>query len=312
MQNPGHAVLRLGTRGSRLARWQADWTAAALRTQGHAVEIVHIATQGDLNQSGPIDSSAEPGVFTKAIQRALLAGEVDLAVHSLKDLPTTPTPGLVLAAVPPREAAGDVLVAADGTSIDALPWGARVGTGSRRRRSQLLHLRPDLQVCDLRGNVETRIAKLTTEGLHAVVLAEAGLNRLGLAGTSAGGPRVSPIPFEQMLPAPGQGALGIEIRSDDPVALRAVAALSDPVTHAAVTAERAALAALEGGCMAALGALAEVDRGQLSLRVVVLSDSGARRLYAQGVGAVEDAAALGVDVARELLGRGAADLLRSR
>lgn len=312
MHNPSQAVLRLGTRGSRLARWQADWTAAMLRALGRPVEIVEIATHGDLNQSGPIDSNAEPGVFTKAIQRALLTGEVDLAVHSLKDLPTTPTPGLVLAAVPPREAAGDVLVTAEGRSIDDLPQGARVGTGSRRRRAQLLHLRPDLHVCDLRGNVETRIVKLTTEGLHAIVLAEAGLNRLGLASTKTGGPRIFQIPFDEMLPAPGQGALGIETRLEDSGARTAVAALDDPLSHAAVTAERAALATLEGGCMAALGALAVIERGQLSLRVVVLSDSGDRRLSMQQAGAVEDAAALGVAVGRDLLGRGAAALLRSR
>ncbi|QDU90323.1 Porphobilinogen deaminase [Pirellulimonas nuda] len=299
------APIRLGTRGSRLARWQADWVAGELQKQGCPVEIVPIVTEGDVQQAGPVEAIGSQGVFTKAIQRALVAREIDLAVHSLKDLPTAPVPGLMLAAAPPREAVGDALVSPVADSLDGLPPGARVGTGSRRRRSQLLHRRPDLRVGDIRGNVETRLAKLDSGEFDAIVLAQAGLQRLGLADRIT-----AQIPSDQMLPAPGQGSLGIECRADDSATRAAAALLDCAATHAAVTAERAALARLEGGCMAALGAWGRFQGGRLLLSVVVLSDDGQRRLFEEGAG--DDPQALGVEVADRLLARGAAQLLRAR
>src|SRR3954465_5516322 len=221
--------LRLGTRGSKLARWQAEWVAGELRRRGHAVELVEIATRGDVEPAAPIEDIGTRGVFTKEIQRALLAGSVDLGVHSLKDLPTEPVDGLVLAAVPERESPADVVVCASALGarlrldpgdqanvLSSLPNEARIGTGSLRRQAQLLHVRPDLQVADVRGNVDTRLRKLDAGQFDAIVLAEAGLRRLGLADRAT-----QVLPFEVMLPAVGQGALGIECRNDD-VALREI------------------------------------------------------------------------------------------
>src|SRR5215213_4302116 len=195
--SPGNPrTLRLGTRGSTLARWQAEWVAGELRALGHAIELVEIATRGDVDQVVAVEEIGTRGVFTKEIQRALLAGDVDVAVHSLKDLPTELVDGLVLAAVPTRESSADVLVSRNRSTLENLPQGARVGTGSLRRQAQLRHVRPDLQVTDVRGNVDTRLRKLDEGQFDALVLAEAGLRRLQLAG------RVSQVfPAEVMLPA---------------------------------------------------------------------------------------------------------------
>lgn len=302
--------LRLGTRASKLARWQADWVADELAARGEQIEIVEIRTEGDAKQIGPIEAIGSVGVFTKAIQQALLDGRVDIAVHSLKDLPTTPVPGLVVAATPPRAPLQDALISGVAKSIEGLPQGARVGTGSHRRRAQLLHQRPDLVIGDLRGNVETRLAKLDAGEHDAILLAEAGLVRLGLADRIA-----CRIPCEQVLPAPGQGALGIECRGDDAAALTALSSLDDAGTHYAVLAERTALGRLEGGCLAALGAWARKVDGKLVLSAAVFSEDGRRRLAAEDSAAVEDkqqAAALGRSVADDLLAQGAADLLRPR
>lgn len=312
--------LKIGTRGSQLARWQADWVAERLRGSGARVEIVEISTRGDVQQAGPISAivEAEPtsgpstgqGVFTKEIQRALLAGEVDLAVHSLKDLPTTPVRGLTLGAVPERAPLADVLVSPLATTIDALPQGARVGTGSFRRKAQLLNRRPDLVIGDLRGNLDTRLRKLDDGEHDAILLAEAGLTRLGMSDRLAGR-----IPPDDLLPAPGQGALGIECRADDFDTLQAVGRLDDVATRRAVVAERAALSRLEAGCLAALGAWARPEGDALRLSVVVLSDDGQRRLDGDASRSIEgigDCVALGYAVADDLLARGAAELLRSR
>ncbi|MGL4513979.1 MAG: hydroxymethylbilane synthase [Lacipirellulaceae bacterium] len=305
------APLRLGTRASPLARWQADWVAAALRAEGQAVETVEVKTQGDVQQVGPIAAIGAQGVFTKELQRRLLDGDIDLAVHSLKDLPTAAVPGLVLAATPPRAALGDALVSRVADSLDALPHGARVGTGSSRRRAQLLNRRPDLMVGDLRGNVDTRLRKLDDGEHDAILLAQAGLVRLGLADRIT-----QAIPPDVLLPAPGQGALGIECRVADARTVAALFALDDSPTRAAVTAERAALARLEGGCLASLGAWGRIEGGELRLSVCVLSEEGDRRLdaelavrFTQGF---TDGAALGVRVADELRARGAVELLRPR
>jgi hydroxymethylbilane synthase len=319
-------TLRLGTRGSQLARWQAEWVAGELRRRGHAVELIEIATQGDVDRARPIEDIGTRGVFTKAIQQALLAHEVDLAVHSLKDLPTEPVEGLMLAAVPKRESAADVLVLGRGSRVEGrgpdssamaggetmgspltlLPNGTRVGTGSLRRQAQLLHWRPDLHVSEIRGNVETRLRKLDEGQFDAIVLAEAGLLRLGLAS------RITQVlPFDLMLPAVGQGALGIECRADDDKTLAAVAVVVDIKSHAAVTAERALLSHLRGGCMAPVGALAFVDAGRLKLQAVVLSPDGKQRLTAGDDANLEGAAGIGRRAAEKLIGQGAAELIAS-
>ena len=299
--------LRLGTRASPLARWQAEWVAARLRESGVEVELVLISTQGDQNQTAPVGEIGTFGVFTKEIQRALLDGRIDLAVHSLKDLPTEPVEGLCLAAVPPREAAGDALLSRDGRPFEELPPGARIGTGSVRRRAQLWHARPDLEMLDVRGNVDTRLRKLDEGQFEALVLAEAGLRRLGLAD------RITQVlPKSLILPAVGQGALGLETRNDDAAAKSCLAVLDDAATHASVLAERALLAALRGGCLAPVGAWGRVSGGRLQLDAVVLSGDGRRRVAAEASGAPEEAESLGRQAADALLAQGAAEMIRAQ
>jgi hydroxymethylbilane synthase len=287
-----------------LARWQADWVAARLAEVDVEIEMVLLTTRGDREQLGPIGAMGGQGVFTKELQRALLAGEIDLAVHSLKDLPTDAVDGLTLAAVPRRGPAGDVLVSRKVSSWEELPQGAVVGTGSLRRRSQLWHARADLKMQDVRGNIDTRLRKLAEGQYDALILAEAGLERLGLAGEIA-----QVLPKSLMLPAIGQGALGLETRSDDAGARSALALLDDLETHAAVAAERSLLAALRGGCLAPVGAWGRIEGPQLRLSAVVLSQDGAQRIAAEAAGDLTSAAALGESVAAELLARGAGELI---
>lgn len=296
--------LRLGTRGSKLAQWQANHVAGRLQQAGCSVEIVLISTIGDQRQQEPIADVGQ-GVFTKEIQRALRDGQVDLAVHSLKDLPTEPTPGLSLAAVPQRAAVGDALLSRQGQTFEQLPQGAVVGTGSNRRRAQLWYRRPDLVLHDLRGNVDTRIRKLQEGQFDAIILAEAGLTRLGLHEHIT-----EVLPLQWYLPAVGQGALGIEIREDDATTRQAVAVLDDADTHAAVTAERALLAGLRAGCLAPVGAWARMVEGQLVLEAVVLSIDGRQRLTATKQGPPENAASLGQQAAEELIAAGATALIQ--
>ncbi len=287
--------LRLGTRASLLAQWQANWVTAQLREHRVSVELVNITTSGDQQQTaaGPI---AGTGVFTKEIQRELLAGRIDLAVHSLKDLPTEAVPGLALAAVPQRAAVADVLVSERFASVDALPPGAVVGTGSLRRRAQLLHHRSDLAMRDIRGNVDTRLRKLREGQYEAIVLAQAGLERLGFAKHIT-----QVLPLTLMLPAVGQGALGIETREDDAATRAALAFLDHAPTHAAVLAERAMLAALHGGCMAPIAAWGRMEGERLHLTGRVLDPAGTRKLEAESSAAAEDAQSLGQGVAEHLL-----------
>jgi hydroxymethylbilane synthase len=305
--------LRLGTRGSQLARWQAEWVAGELRRLGHEVALVEITTRGDVERAVTIEEIGTRGVFTKEIQRAILAGDIDLGVHSLKDLPTEPVEGLVLAAVPARESPADVLVAGgrgqgagSKNFLDDLPQGATVGTGSLRRQAQLRHVRPDLQISDVRGNVDTRLRKLDDGEFDAIVLAEAGLRRLGLAERAT-----QVLPFDVMLPAVGQGALGIECRADDTAALKAVAALEDTDTRAAVTAERSMLERLRGGCLSPVGAWGRIEGGALHLWAVVLSPDGSERVTAKGSAAKLEAEFLGVRIAAMLDTKGAAKLIAS-
>ena len=297
--------LRIGTRSSALARWQAEWVSGRLTEAGVENELVFISTQGDV-KSEPLGQIGGQGLFTKEIQRALLDDRVDLAVHSLKDLPTEPIDGLTLGAVPPRERTGDALVCEKYSGLDELPAGARVGTGSARRKAQLLAARPDLEVLDIRGNVDTRLQKLDDGEYDAIILAEAGLVRLGKAD------RIRQlIPREIMLPAVGQGALGLETRAEDSATLDAVAGLDDAPSRAAVTAERSLLFHLRAGCLAPVGAWARIEDNQLALDSVVLTTDGSRRLQHAQTGDPGKAAELGEAVAKVLIADGAAELIAS-
>lgn len=297
--------LRLGTRASALARWQAGWVSAQLSLRGVEVVLVPITTRGDTSEHDQVGQLGGTGVFTKELQRALLADQIDLAVHSLKDLPTDAVEGLELAAIPPRESVFDVLISRDHRRLDELPVGAAIGTGSARRRAQLLYARGDLQMRDIRGNVDTRLEKLAADQFDAIVLAHAGLKRLGLEDrlTEVFGPEV-------MLPAVGQGALAIETRSTDRATREAIAPLDHVDSHRAVLAERALLAALEGGCLAPVAAWArpQVD-GQLRLDAAVLAVDGRRRLAASLIGPAEEGAQLGRNVAAQLMAQGAKALV---
>lgn len=304
--------LRLGTRRSRLAMTQSSFVAELLTlTTGRAVELVEVVTHGDVSRE-PLSTIGGTGVFASALREALERGEVDLAVHSLKDLPTAAVPGLALAAVPEREDPRDALVAAGGATLSTLPDGARVGTGSPRRAAQLRAARPDLQVVDVRGNVPRRLAMVADGELDAVVLARAGLVRLGLDAQIT-----EIIDPDVLLPAPGQGALAVECRADDAVTAAACAGLDHALSRAEVTAERALLAALEAGCTSPIGALARADAGgSVHLRAVVMSPDGSRSIArsasAAAIGAevAISAAALGCDVAATLLADGAASLVQ--
>jgi hydroxymethylbilane synthase len=298
-------MIRIGTRASPLAQWQANWVAEKLREAGHAVELIPISTAGDRDQRGPIGAIGTTGVFTKELQRALLDGRIDLAVHSLKDLPTQAVDGLVLSAVPPRESTGDALLSRGGLVFAALPSGAKIGTGSLRRQSQLLHARPDLQMSDVRGNVETRVRKLHEGQYDALVLAEAGLRRLGMTSEITG-----ILPRSVMLPAVGQGALGLETRVGDRQTRDALLPLDDSPTHSAVLAERSLLATLRGGCLAPIGAWGRMETGGLlRLSAVVLSRDGRDRLFFEKTAEPAAAVALGAQVAEELLRQGAASVM---
>jgi hydroxymethylbilane synthase len=298
--------LRLGTRGSPLARWQAEHVAARLCpvADPRPVELVFVETHGDRDQATALSAMGGFGVFTRAIQNALLDGRADVAVHSLKDLPTIPEPRLVLAAVPPRGPTGDAFVSHKHRRFDGLPEGAVVGTSSLRRRAQLLNRRPDLRLLDLRGNVETRLRKLVEQDLDAIILAEAGLVRLGLAD------RVTEILDPSwMLPAVGQGAIGLECRADDAETRHLVEALNDTPTWQRVSAERAMLYALGGGCLVPIGTTSKVEDGVLTVRGAVLSPDGRRRVVATHTGPAETPLAVGQELAAMLLAEGAGEIL---
>ena len=267
----------IGTRGSALALAQAEGVAERLRALGAEVTLRMIKTTGDRLQ-GPPPMPADKGVFVKEIEAALLAGDVGLAVHSLKDLPTELKPGLLIAAVPRRADPRDALLSR-GERLADLPPGSRVGTSSPRRRAQLLRARPDLAMLPLRGNVDTRLRKLDAGQYDAIVIAAAGLERLGLADRI-----VERLDWEVCLPAPGQGALAIEARADDAEAIGLAAAVDDAESRACVEAERAMLAGLGGGCRVPVGALAEAQGARLRLRGVVASTDGSRAVFGEQVG----------------------------
>jgi hydroxymethylbilane synthase len=300
--------LRLGTRGSPLALWQANHVADRLRPviAPRPVELVLLETHGDRDRATALKDMGGFGVFTKAIQNALVDNRADVAVHSLKDLPTLPSEGTELAAVPPRGPAGDVFVSRKFKRFDDLPEGAVVGTSSLRRRAQALNRRKDLKLIDLRGNVETRLRKLDEENFDAIILAEAGLFRLGLASQIT-----ELLDPSWMLPAVGQGAIGLECRANDDASKHIVNALTDADTWRRVLAERAMLAALGGGCLVPIGTVTKVADGLLTIRGAVLSADGRRRVVATHTGPVDTPLAVGQELAAMLLAEGAGEILKT-
>jgi hydroxymethylbilane synthase len=308
---PATSPVRVGTRASALATTQSQLVADRIAERlGRPVELVEISTEGDRSQSAgtPLVGAASTGVFVSALRDALLDERVDVAVHSLKDLPTYPADGIALVAVPGREDPRDVVVARDGLTLGELPVGSRVGTGSPRRAAQLHALGLGVEVVGVRGNVDTRIAKVRSGEYDAVVLARAGLARLDRLDDAT--EVLDPL---QMLPAPGQGALAVECRSDDDLAAQLREVLDDPRARAAVEAERAVLATLEGGCSAPIGALAEVVEGEdgeeLWVRAIALSPDGGLSVRMSATGDPADAAGVGDRLAQEMLADGAADLV---
>jgi hydroxymethylbilane synthase len=307
------STLRLGTRASQLATTQSQAVADAITAaSGVPVELVHISTEGD-RSAAAIAQLGGTGVFVAAIRQALLEGAVDVAVHSYKDLPTLPEPGLTIAAVPPREDPRDALVARNGLTLGELPAGARVGTGAPRRVAQLRALGLGLEIVPIRGNVDTRMSRVVGRvgdgaDLDAVVLARAGLTRLGRL--DAVTETLDPL---QVLPAPAQGALAVECRTDDVGTRELLAALDDAATRACVLAERTTLAALEAGCSAPVAAYAELAEGddgpELFLRASVTALDGSDGVRGSLTGPPEDAERLGRALAEDLLDRGAAELM---
>jgi hydroxymethylbilane synthase len=295
-------MLTIASRGSELALWQARWVSGKLAALGHECRIQIIKTTGDKITDVPLAKVGTKGLFTKEIEEALLDGSADLAVHSLKDLPTELPAGLVLAALPPREDPRDAVV---GRRLADLPAGAKVGTSSLRRSAQLRRLRPDLAIESVRGNVDTRLRKLAEGRYDAILLAAAGLRRLGWEDRIA-----EILPDSAMCPAVGQGALAIETRATGP-GFEACRPLDDPATRAAVTAERALLAALGGGCQVPIGAHATVERDRIRLLGVVASPDGSEVIRAEAEGVVAEAEAIGRKLGEELLERGARRILEA-
>ena len=305
--------LRIGTRGSSLALWQANHIADSLaKLHGVETDLVRIRTSGDRLQSASvvqvneaIGAEGGKGIFIKEIEDALLSGAVDLAVHSMKDVPTETPAGLAFAAITRREDPRDCLISRERLTLERLPQGARVGTSSLRRQAQLRHHRSDLDVVDLRGNVDTRIRKLDSGEFDAIVLALAGVTRLGTRD------KVAQIFDEDlMLPAVGQGALGIETRADDAQTSGFVAALDDSETRACITAERALLRELQGGCQVPLGAWGRIRKGELHLEAAVFSAAGSESVRFDEAGSPAEAEAIGIRLAQTLIEAGADKILR--
>jgi hydroxymethylbilane synthase len=303
--------LRIATRASRLALWQAHYVADLLKAQTseRSIEIVHITSEGDRDLTSPLSEFGGLGVFTREVQKAVLDGRADLAVHSLKDLPTEQAPGLLLAGIPERGPLYDVLIFPQGSesvsSLADLPPEFRIGTGSLRRRAQLLHQRADLQMQEVRGNVETRLKKLDSGEYDALCLAEAGMIRLELLEQRSSLLLTPP----EVYPAVGQGALGIECRDDDSETSSLLNEISHIPTKAATTAERSLLAFLRAGCHAPIGILSHVEKTELNLDAVVLSGDGQELITASASGAFKDATDIGINAAKKLLDAGAGRLI---
>ena len=296
--------LRIASRGSVLARWQSESICGQLARLGWRSELVILKTSGDRVQQA-ISQIGIKGVFIKELEDALLDGRADLAVHSMKDVPTEIPAGLVFPAICERQDVRDCLVSRNGGSLDQLPAGARLGTSSVRRRSQLLHRRPDLEIRDLRGNIDTRLHKLATGDYDAIVLAKAGLDRLGWTDRIT-----ETLSTEVSLPAVGQGALGMEARASDVEVCEILSQLDHDETRSAIMAERALLAELEGGCQVPLGAWARLDSGRLVLDACVCSPDGVDYIREHLLGSPEDPEKLGRDTAQKLLQAGAGRILR--
>ena len=298
--------LVIGTRGSRLAVWQAEWVQARLQEiDPHVmISLKRIKTSGDKVLDVPLAKIGGKGLFVKEIEDALLQGEIDLAVHSMKDVPTVLPHGLDILCVPAREDPRDVLISRDGATLERLPQGARVGTSSLRRQSQLLHRRPDLRIEMLRGNLDTRFRKLRSGGYDAIVLAAAGLSRLGWDSEVT-----EYLPSAVSLPAIGQGALGLEGRRDDVLIRELVSGLDHPPTRMTVTAERALLDRLQGGCQVPIAAHAVLKQEQIVIEGLVASVDGRRIVRDVMQGPAEEAHALGIQLAEKLLANGGESIL---
>ena len=297
----------IGTRSSKLALWQAEHIAACLKKQypDITVELKHVMTTGDKILDTPLAKIGGKGLFTKELETEMLAGDIDFAVHSLKDMPTQIPDGLCLAVITKRFDSGDALVSPKYKTLNALPQGAKVGTSSLRRKAQLLHVRPDLDICDLRGNVNTRLQKLETENFAAIVLAAAGLKRLGLADL------ITDIILPEIcLPAVGQGALAIEARADDIAVLDLLAFLNDAESVQNSTAERAFLATVEGGCQVPVGVYAQTKENQLHVEAVIASVDGKRLIRDSITGPSMDADKLGSALAQRLLDAGGRQIMQ--
>ncbi|HUK29685.1 MAG TPA: hydroxymethylbilane synthase [Candidatus Acidoferrum sp.] len=297
--------VRIGSRGSMLAVWQAEHIAEQLGSLGIPSDIIYIKTSGDRFQQAGVNQIGVKGVFIKEIEDALLENRVDIAVHSMKDVPTEIPIGLAIAAICKREDPRDCLISPSGETFAKLPPGARVGTGSLRRQAQLRHARPDLTFMDLRGNVDTRLGKLDRGDFETIVLAKAGLDRLNLSG------RITEVISDEIcLPAVGQGAIGIEVRADDSDVLDAAHKLNDVATNEAVTAERVLLRELEGGCQVPLGAWARRESSGLTMDACVVSPDGGEYIRKRGVGESAGGEQLGLKLAQELMAAGAGRILK--
>ncbi len=296
----------VGTRDSALALWQTNWVVETLREifPEYSFKVIEMKTQGDKILDVALAKIGDKGLFTKELEVAMIDREIDFAVHSMKDLPTKLPEGLTIGAICKRVEPGDVLISKNGLTIEELPKGAKVGTSSLRRRSQLMNYRPDLQIEDLRGNLNTRMAKLETQDYDAIVLAFAGVDRLGW------GEKITQrIPYEISLPAVGQGSVGIEIRENDEEILNIVKRLDDLDSSLAIRAERAFLRTLEGGCQIPIGSLATVEADTITLKGLVASLDGTTILKDEITGSVEDPEKLGNDLAQRLIKQGASKIL---
>jgi hydroxymethylbilane synthase len=298
--------LRIGTRGSKLALTQSEWVKGKIETRHPdlQVELVSIKTTGDKILDSPLAKIGGKGLFVKEIEEGLLSKRIDLAVHSMKDVPAALPNGLILATFPEREDPRDAFLSAKYRSLEQLPPGARVGTGSLRRSAQLLHIRPDLKLMPMRGNVDTRLRKLDAGEYEAIILAASGLKRLGLEDRIR-----QTLVVEQLLPAIGQGALGLEVRREDERTINRIKFLNHRETEITVKAERAFLKELEGGCQVPLGAFCRSENGQLYLEGMVAELDGSRVLRDQMTGKEEDAEKIGITLARRLLAAGANEIL---
>ena len=299
--------ITIGTRGSPLALWQANWIKSQLESahEDLTVDLVKIKTSGDKIQDVPLAKIGGKGLFTKEIEESMLRYETDIAVHSMKDVPVQFPPSLTLSVVTEREDPRDALISRNGFKLDTLPKGAKVGTGSFRRTTQLLHYRPDLEVIPMRGNVQTRLNKLESEGLDAIILAAAGLIRLGMADHIT-----EYIEPEIMLPGGGQGAVGIESRKEDIRVMNRIYPLDHEESHIAIEAERSFLTRLEGGCQVPIGVYATIEGNTMRLRGLVGSLDGKQVLKAEQTGSTEDPRALGFELAGEILEMGADKILK--